>query len=296
MFGLIFITFLLGSASLASAQSIDSIKPALPDRVMTWTKGEEDHLYDDRTIFDYIDGAGEVYRAYGMQRCLSRRYITPQGPAIMFDIFDMGSSQDAFGVFTYDQDGEKLNLGQGAYYRAGWLSLWKDRFFVSIYAERDTEATRAASLELAGTVASLIRTEGPKPRILSTLPEEGLQIDGIKYFHNHVVLNRHYYLATVNVLGLGKKTDAALASYSRKTGAAQLLLIEYPDGESAEGAYASFLRHYLPDAGSSGTALLENKKWCGVRLKGKRLAIVLEADHRELAESLLEETMKGGVG
>jgi hypothetical protein len=294
MFGLIFITFLIGSTSLANAQSIDAIKPALPDRVMTWTKAEEDRLYDDRTIFDYIDGAGEVYRSYNMQRCLSRRYLTPQGPAIILDIFDMGSSEDAYGVFTHDQDGEKLNLGQGAYYRAGWLSLWKDRFFVSIYAERETEATRPALLELAGTVASLIRSEGPKPRILSSLPDQGLQDESIKYFHNHVVLNRHYYLTTENILNLGTKTDATLASYSRKTGAAQLLIIQYPDEESAKRSHAAFLRHYLPDAEPSGMALLEDKKWCGVRLKGKRLAVVLEADHRDLAESLLQEAMKGG--
>jgi len=294
MFGLIFVSLLFGSASLANAQSIDSIKAGLPDRVLAWSKGEEDQIYDDRTIFDYIDGAGEVYRAYNMQRCLSRRYLTHQGPAIVLDIFDMGSSEDAYGVFTHDQDGEKLNLGQGAYYRAGWLSLWKDRFFVSIYADRETEPTKAALLEMAGTVATLIRSEGPKPRILSSLPEEGLQPESIKYFHHHVVLNRHYYLTTENVLSLGKKTDATLASYLRKAGLALLLFIEYPDGETAKGAHAAFLRHYLPDAESSGMALLENKKWCGVRLKGKRLAIVLEADDRKLAESLLEETMKGG--
>jgi len=289
------ITLLFGSASMAHGQSLDHLKAGLPDRVLTWTKGEEDRLYDERTIFDYIDGAAEVYRAYSMQRCLSRRYITPQGPAVVLDIFDMGSSEDAYGVFTHDQDGEKPNLGQGAYYRAGWLSLWKDRFFVSIYAERETQATRAALLELAATVASLIRTEGPKPRILSSLPVRGLQTEGIKYFHHHVVLNRHYYLTTENLLNLGKKTDAALASYLREAGAAQLLVIEYADGESAKGAYAAFLRHYLPDADSSGMALLENKKWCGVRLKEKRLAIVLEADPRDLAASLLDETMKGGM-
>ena len=289
MFGVMVFTLLFGSSSFAGAQSFDSFKQGLPDRVLSWTKGEEDHLYDERTIFDYIDGAGEVYRAYNMQQCLSRRYVTPQGPAIILDLFDMGSSEDAYGVFTHDQDGEKLNLGQGAYYRAGWLSLWKDRFFVSIYSERETESTRAAALELAGAVVSLIREEGPKPRILSWLPREGLRSESIKFFHHHVVLNRHYYLTTENVLGLGKKTDAALASYARKAGSAQLLFIEYPDGGGAKEAQAAFLRHYLPDAGASGMALLENKKWCGVRLKGEWLAIVLEADSRELAQSLLEE-------
>jgi hypothetical protein len=292
MLGVILITLLFGSASMAHAQSLDTIRQGLPDSVMSWTTAEEDRLYEDRTIFDYIDGAAEVYRAYNMQRCLSRRYVTPQGPAIILDIFDMGSSQDAYGVFTHDQDGEKLNLGQGAYFRAGWLSLWKDRFFISIYAERETEASRAAVLALGETVSSLVTREGPKPRILSSLPQEGLQRESIKYFHNHVVLNRHYYLTTENMLNLGKATDGALASYSRETGSARLLYIEYPDPGSAKAAHEAFLRHYLPDGGPSGMALLENKQWCGVRLKGKGLAIVLEADNRELAQSLLQEVVE----
>jgi len=147
-------------------------------------------------------------------------------------------------------------------------------------------------LALGQTVASLIKDDGPKPRILSSLPHQGLHGESIKFFHDHVVLNRHYYLTTENMLNLGKTTDAALASYSRESGSARLLYVEYPDQESAKAAHEAFLRHYLPDAGPSGMALLENKQWCGVRLKGKGLAIVLEADRRELAETLLKEVME----
>lgn len=289
MLGIMLCTILFGSVSLEQAQSLEALKTSLPERVVAWTKGEEDGLYDDRTIFDYINGAAEVYRAYNMQRCLSRRYQTPQGPAIILDIFDMGSSEDAYGVFTHDQDGEALNLGQKACFRAGWFSMWKGRFFVSIYTERETEASRAAVLELGETVASLIKREGPKPRMLTSLPQEGLQRESIKFFHTHVVLNRHYFLATENILNLGKTTDAALALYLRGAVSARLLRIEYPDPASAKAAHESFLRHYLPDAEPSGTALLEDKKWCGAKLNGKQLTIVLEADLRDLAESLLGE-------
>jgi len=285
----LFISVLLAGASTAQAEALDEISRGLPDKILAWAKGEEDVLYDDRTIFDYIDGAAEVYRAYNMKQCLSRRYETADGPAIMLDIFDMGSSEDAFGVFTHDQDGEAMDLGQGAFYRSGWLSMWKERFFISIYAEQETEATRAAVLALAETVSRLIKVEGSKPRMLFYLPSTGIRPRSVKFFHEHVVLNRHYYLAGENILNLGRHTDGALAAYERKEGSARLLLLEYPDRHKAESAQTAFLKHYLPEADDSGMALLENKQWCALKVHEKWLAIVLEATDRELAQKLLEE-------
>jgi hypothetical protein len=290
----IFITVLLGGASMAQAEPLDALKLRLPDSILTWTKGEQDILYDDRTIFDYIDGAAEVYRAYNMQGCLSRRYETPGGPAVILDIFDMGSSEDAFGVFTYDQDGKELELGQGAFYRAGWLSMWKHRYFVSIYTEQETEATQAAVRELAEAVSRLIPIEGPKPRILDRLPSKGIRPGSVKFFHDPVVLNRHYYLSGDNILGIGRHIKGALASYERKEGSALLLLLEYPDPEKAGNAHAALLKHYIPEADAAGMALLENKQWCALKIQGNRLAVVLESTDQELAKALLQEvTAKG---
>jgi hypothetical protein len=279
---------------MSDAGPLEELQHALPEKVMNWTKAEEDQFYDSQTIFDYIDGAGEVYRAYNMQRCLSRRYVTDQGPAIILDIFEMASSYDAFGVFTHDPDGEELPVGQGAVYRSGWLGFWKDRFFISLYADEETDAAIQALRELAGKVASLIKKEGPKPQILSRLPKKGLQAGSIRYFHDHPVLNRHYFVSTENILHLGRQTEALLAAYKRKEGAAQILLVKYPDGDKAKEAHSDFLKHYLPDADPSGMAKLENNKWCGASVKGPLLAVVLEADSREIASELLAGLISQG--
>jgi hypothetical protein len=273
--------------SMSDAAPLEELQKALPEKVLNWTKAEADQFYDSQTIFDYIDGAGEVYRAYNMQRCLSRRYVTPEGPALILDLFEMASSYDAFGVFTHDPDGDVLAIGQGAVYRSGWLGFWKDRFFVSLYADDETEATKQALLELAGKVASLIKKEGPKPQILSRLPKKGLQAGSVRYFHDHPVLNRHYFISTENILRLGGQTEAVLSTYQLKEGGAQILLVKYPDVEKAKEAYSSFLKHYLPDADPSGMAKLENKKWCGASVKGSLLAVVLEADSQEIATAIL---------
>jgi hypothetical protein len=249
-------------------------------------------MYDGETIFSYIDGAGEVYRAYNMRSCLSRRYTSPNGPAIVLDIFDMGTSEDAFGVFTHDRDGKAVDVGQGGLYRPGWLSFWKGRFFVSLYAEEETEAAKEAISELSRLVSSLVKELGPRPGILLKLPPEGLHSRSIRYLHHYTLLNYHYYLADENILNLGKQTDAVLAEYQRAGKRALLLLVSYPDEEKAAKAHKNVLHHYLPEAKSTAAVQLENGKWSAPGLKSKFLAVVLEADTRKLAEDLLHEVLE----
>jgi hypothetical protein len=271
------------------ADPLRVLHAALPKQIEGWSVEPNDRLFDDETIFDYIDGAGEVYRAYNMRKCLSRRYTTLKGPAIVLDIFDMRSSEDAFGVFTHDQDGEIVEMGQGGLYRSGWLSFWKDRFFVSIYMEEESTAAEKAVKGLARQVDALISHEGPKPQILSLLPQKGLQPKTIRYLHHHILLNYHFYVADRNILNLGPDTPAVLAVYKRGEENARLLLVRYPDGGKAAKARTAFLKYYLPEATSKLPVLLENAKWSAAALWGKLLVIVLEADNQQVAESLIEE-------
>jgi len=292
----IFVLPLLIGAPVSSAinaspaDSLEVLRASLPDTIDGWSAEPEDSFFNAQTIFDYIDGAGELYLAYNMRNCLSRRYLKTSGPAIVLDIFEMDSSDNAFGIFTHDQDGEPLDLGQGALYRVGWLSFWKDRFFVSMYAEEETTASEDAVKRLGKLVASRITALGQKPTILTHLPSEGLQPRSIRYFHNNLVLNTHYYLSDENILNLGPRTDAVLAQYQQGEERATLLLVNYPDAAEATKALASFVEHYLPEADKTAAVLLENGKWCVAGAKDTLLVIILEADRRGFAEILLKRT------
>jgi hypothetical protein len=273
--------------SLSHADPLTELRLKLPSQINGWTAAK-DRFFDNKTIFSYINGAGEVYRAYNLQQCLSRRFSNPNQPVIILDIFDMGSAQDAFGVFTHDTEGEVLDVGQDARYRPGWLSFWQHRYFVSIYMEEESTAAENAVKELGRQVATRIGIKGSRPRILTQLPRKGMVTGSIRYLHHPVVLNYHYYLADENILYLTPQTDAVLAAYRHDNGQARLLIVAYPDSQTAEKALSSFLRHYLPDADPSGTALLENGQWAAALTNRQMLAIVLEADTRSLAETLLQ--------
>ena len=274
------------------ANSLKSLQANLPQQAGAWSVQSDDRIFDEKTIFSYINGAAEVYKAYNFRQCLSRRYSLSGGPAIILDIFDMGSSQDAFGVFTHDLDGKKVDIGQEGRLRPGWLSFWKGRFFVSIYAEEESPAAERALKDLGHRVADIITGTGGKPEFLALLPPEGLLADTIRYLHHPIVLNYHYYLSDENILNISADTDVALAEYQRGSQTARLLLVNYPTPEKADQSRTAFLKHYLPDADKQGAALLENGKWAAVRGKGNLLAVVLEADSRQFAEQLLAEVSK----
>ena len=270
------------------AITLEELRSGLPEQIMAWSKETEDQIYTPQTIFGYINGGAEVYKAYNMRRCLSRRYTTPGGPAIVLDVFDMGSSEDAYGVFTHDPAGDVIALGQDGRLRPGWANFWKDRFFISIYSEEETVTAQKAVKMLGEKVDSLIATRGARPKIINRLPPEGLQALSIRYLHHPVILNYHYYLSDENLLNLTSHTESVLAAYERDNGQAIILLVSYPDTNAATRAYAKFNRHYLADADKKGMVLLENQKWSTSKVDGRLLVVVLEADSRQMAESLLK--------
>lgn len=279
----------------AGSGPLDGLRAALPQTVDGWTKEGSAQLYDQDSIFSYIDGHAEVYLAYGMRRCLAQRYAgTPDGPGIVVDIFELATPADAYGVFTHDQEGEPTAIGNEALLRHGWLSLWKGPYFVSVYAEGEAEGARAALLELGRGVAAAIPEAGERPALVADLPSGGLVPRSVRYLHDQQTLNTVLFLSEDNVLLLSPETAAVVARYNRESGSGYLLLVDYPDAQRRQRAEAEFAGRMLGGR-SDGPVDLGDGGWYAVAGSGRRLVVVLDADGSELAASLLEEGSPGGV-
>ena len=189
---------------------------------------------------------------------LVRRYLKANSPPIMVELFDMGSSEDAFGVFSFETEGEDVRVGQGSDYGGGLLRFWQGKFFVNVYAEQEASSTTQDVLELGKGIASSIKHEGQKPKLTNDLPPEGLEERSIRYFHLHQSLNYHYFVSHENILRLGEKTNAVLASYllSEQNGKTFLLLIQYPTQKLAGEALQSFVKAYMPESSTSKSSKL----------------------------------------
>ena len=268
------------------------VSPALaqlmPDTVEDWQTDRADQTYNRENLYEYINGGAELYLSYGFRELISCTYTQSGQPDIIVDIFDMGSSRNAFGVFSHSREAIESDFGQGSEYYEGFLHFWKDRYLVSILASPETPESKRALLILARGVESRIGRDGLLPGILKILPKQNLVEESVRYFRHHIWLNSHYFVAEENILNINEQASALLAKYGEPEQRRILLLVKYQNEAEAKAAYSNFVKLYLPELIHKPAAQVEDGTWTSSRLSGRLLTIVFNAASEITALDLME--------
>jgi hypothetical protein len=277
-----------------TAAAFLALAPAFPDAIAGWKADAAPARYDARSIFQYIDGLGEVYLAYGMTACHARRYSGPEGEGdLIVDAFEMASAADAFGVFTHSREGEAVDVGQGGSLGYGTLLFWKGRHFVSAYAERDDTRARQAVLALGRAVADGIPETGTPPPLVARLPKSHLDEASLVYLRHPRILEAHVPVGPDNPLAVGPQAPAVVGRYRTAAGGADLVVVEYQDPAAADAAAAGVAHRFLD---GSGPAHGDDGWRAAAALDARTRAYVLRAASREDALALLAEATKAKGG
>ena len=279
----------IGLTRNAMAENVNDIGQKLPESIGGFKKAGAPVLHTPANLSDYIDGGAELYLSYTFKNGFSQKYrgAGTASDEITIDIFEMGSSFDAFGVFAHSRETVDRSVGQGSEYAAGLLTFWKDRYYVSILAYPETPAKKEIVFTLGRTIATAIPRRGALPPVLALLPPAGLSPESVRYFHHYIWLNSFHFVSNNNVLEIGNDTPAALGTYRRggkpgdkKAGTAVfLLVVKYPNATRAEAASARFRTEIL---GGAANGLLETKgskgpRWTGLQRRRDVVAVVLNA-------------------
>jgi hypothetical protein len=292
----------------------------LPKAVGSWTRPDAARIIDSSNIFEYMNGAGELYLAYGFDRLEVYEYTSDQHDNILVEVYFMKTSNDAFGLLSLDWGGEpvaihtekplppdpRISPSVRALYGRGLLRTWADTIYARIMAYRETAESKQAVLSLGRNIGEGREVSG-EPPLLKILPQAlesdwTLKKDRIAYLRSHLVLNSLYYLSHQNILQLDHSTEAVYAIYEKLSGNSapkkvQLLFVKYANTERAFEALHHFHSAYLHDkennsdaTGSEGRVKAFNIEdgWLGYLRYGRCLAIVFECPDRQSAQFLLE--------
>lgn len=296
---LILVLVIAGWNASASAGGHDDevmkVHSLLPHAAVEWRIEGEDRIFTRETIFDYMNGAGEIYLSYDFEELLVREYFNPSEPSIVVEIYRMESPEDAYGVFTHDTEGEDVGIGDDGIYSAGFLMFRKGNIFIRILGERETPAVKEAIMRIAEHAADAITVQGRVPPLISCLPIDDLRKREIRYFHKPLSLNIHYFIADTNLLGLSEKTDAVMARYDTENQKPRLLIVAYPSSSDARRAFEQFIRVYLcEDAGETDNHIsrIEKGKFVGAHHFARFLILVFECSTKGVCETLTERTLE----
>ncbi len=312
-----------GSVSVAQVEAKghalpETIVNQLPKRVGAWTRGDVPRRVESKGIFEYMDGAGELYLGYRFKFLGVHEYASANQENILVELYWMESADDAYGLLSGDWGGDAVDLSAQAtartnppaadeiraLYGAGLLRIWSGNLYARIMAYQETEESKQAVLTIGRAIVSG-RTNPPVPSLVKGLPAEitprfRLQPKHVVFLRSHLVLNSVYYLSSENLLDLGLGCEVAATSYSSNSPEAQgkpvhLLLVRYPSTEDARQALTHFQRIYLAEkyhgptgfSGEQGIVQIEDG-WLGFARTGSNLALVFECPDEESAKLFMQ--------
>ena len=240
--------------------------------LLSWVQSRAPSTYQGKTL--YRDRAispvasPDLYYAYGFERQAEVEYQAPQfgsKPLILLEIFDMGTPENAFGIYnfhTYPRMKFEW-VGSKAMFEGGYLRFSKGKYFVQIEGYEFATGIRDGMIALGKAVAAQIKDPPPEPQILALLPNNKKIHGSTKLFLSNWTLSQIYSTLPADVPQL---TDTALgvsAYYQNSADAtnwmdAQIVfIIRFPDTTTAESAY--ILYRDTVDALTEGTVGSEKR-------------------------------------
>ncbi|MBT8333911.1 MAG: hypothetical protein KJP19_05705, partial [Deltaproteobacteria bacterium] len=84
-----------------STTRLHELVQGLPETLEQWSKSSDFAVYDAENLYVYINGGAELYISYQFINLISQPYVNEEDDEIKIDIFDMGSSQNAYGIFSH---------------------------------------------------------------------------------------------------------------------------------------------------------------------------------------------------
>jgi hypothetical protein len=246
--------------------------------INNYTAPEGPRTFVHSNLFDFVDGQADTYFAYNFQQVAVGNYMDSAGRVLHVEIWQFADPADAYGVYTLSRSVVTAGIGtDGSTTPERRIAFWQDRYYVHVSC---TEKLPQTDLEaFAKAVASNLPSGGDRPALLQRLPAEGLVANDAVYFHLEITIQNEIYLGGANKFGLGPKTNGLLAHYTLAGQNASLLLIEYPDAQTAA-------------AGLQGLQSAQVDKLVASRSNNNLLGAVVGTVDPAAAKGLLDQALK----
>lgn len=215
----------------------------LSETIGEWRRVLGPNAYEGKQkLYEYVNGGAEPYLSYSFVCVVGAEYHKDPDKKILIDIWEFGSSDDAFGAFTKDRAGADINLGNAGARFHNCLYLWNGTYFIKIEPREGDVLPEEVTAVGKAIIDTMPYKKVSLPAVMDYLPEQYLIQGSQKFFHQKIILDNIYIsdnFIEENVFHLNEKTDAVVAEYRTQSNAEpfKLMLIRYPGKAIARSAF-----------------------------------------------------------
>jgi len=225
------------SASPTVGSAVPGVTALVPPAAFVegWTIAEGPLTFRPDTLYEYLDGGAPRYLDYGFREAVHVRYALGGDPqaAVTLDIFDMGSTLGAFGIYSSvrPRGVEPRPWGAEGHRSETVAAAWKGTVYVHVQADDEQPALVRMTERLAAGIAERAPGETAAPAILRPLPAAGRVPRSERYVARD--LRGHAFLP-----------GGVLATYALDGHEAELYFSELKDAAEAAAAVVRLRAHH----------------------------------------------------
>lgn len=184
-------------AMVYPSTGISSVMSDLFPEMKGWTfKGKPD-LYTPDNLFEYINGAAEVFLMYDFEKLATLTYENNQKHSITVEIYRHRDKILGFGIYAQEkpQQSAFLKIGTQGYYEKGVLNFFKGKYYVKISSFDIKDGEQKILENLASMVAARLDSGLGFPAAMSCFPEKGLVKNSERFIAKHFLGHRFLHSA-----------------------------------------------------------------------------------------------------
>lgn len=242
--------FLIIYITIVTASDPRNLFPEIPG----WSNTGNVQTYQPENLFEYINGAADLYLTYDFQELLVGEYINDQHASVIVEIYRHDSPEQAFGIYSQErpEEGNYIPVGAEGYVEGPMLNFINDIYYVKISGSDLTGSPEEVIKSVAHVTSKQIGKEPPLPRELSCFPKKDLKPHSEKYIHR-------------NFLGYEFLHSAFVAEYQSENQASRLFLIKGKDQNDC----IQMLKTWQKKNGIDTKQIVENRYYIEDRYSGK---------------------------
>jgi len=240
---LLFVCLILGVNNSARA-SDSGWKTFVFPEVTGWRQSGEIQTFQPENLFDYIDGAADLYLSYDFQELKVAEYRNEKKASVIVEVYRHRTPTHAFGIYSQERlaNANFIDVGTQGYIETNVLNFLVGPYYVKINSYNTGAEDQGILLTFAKKVSENLGEKGSLPSILSSFPEEGKKKTSEKFI-------------AIKFLGYSFLHSAFTADYELSGTKFKLFVIEGRDHTEC----GNMIQRYLQQTGSREKNIIEGR-------------------------------------
>jgi hypothetical protein len=207
-----------------------------------WKQSGEIQTFIPKTLFEYINGAADLYLVYDFQELKVAEYLNEKKASVTVEIYRHKTPTYAFGIYSQERNPKAnfINVGAQGYVEEEILNFIAGPYYVKITGYKIESGAQEVLISFAKEVLENLGEKGILPARLNSFPREGK------------VKNSEKFIAK-NFLGYAFLHSAFTADYELSEKKFKLFVIKGVD----QKVCSEMVQRYLQQTGNTKKNIAE---------------------------------------